>query len=417
MVIVMDPLLIAILTFLLLAATIIVTRFGLPWFRDISRERLEKVLTQQHTIHLQPLSFYDVFWDLGATEKAIQFMFENNTLPTAPRKKHRAVRQLSLLITQHGSYTRFIEKSLIDIEQNPFINQTSMEPDKVYLLSGIEQAFRRQKNRQRRRRNIAPRTPHAKAAEARYLKNIARPVVRPVKPITKNENYLLDHPLKDRQRFRTTRKPGPDVLTLPKYIFTDESPDITDITQFDGLDTDAILTLLFTGTLSTDLQQWKLSSRLQYLKSELDELFFGFYQYYGMYRDLSHRLVVNDIFRDLRSIDRAWTIQADQMITRLQERTWRWQPWANCANILTTLARENMFELANHAERNADAPFKAMGELDFHGLPTLAGYVLYINRRQIYTQKIDYSVMEDEVESIIYFIQTELRKVLQKQAA
>jgi hypothetical protein len=136
----MDPIVIVILTLLALAtggtATVAVQKRQ----KTLARLGLQQDLRSVRRLEDHRLSLFDVFWDLGASDFALELMAHHDLLPLDREDVHGTWTRLETLVDQHGSYEGFLEDSLEAIEE--FFSDHRFAGDRR-RLPGLTEAFGR----------------------------------------------------------------------------------------------------------------------------------------------------------------------------------------------------------------------------------------------------------------------------------
>lgn len=327
--------------------------------RDLVRSR--GALTQDVEV-----SIFDVFWDLGASDFALEVMAGQHLLPYNPQELPLALDSLSDRIKEEGSYDGLVRESLETIQE-----------------------FYTEHRRTGARRALPMLT-------TRNRKTLALPAVdaqAPQTPIAEIPRAL--------QLRQATRAVG--------LVEADVQPfeiDLDDIARVEPL---GILKGIFLGR-SEELDRWWQMRALRTLRDELNGHLRSLYDAYAFEATSDP-----DFYRSLYDLAQRWTAET-QRLRDLQERApWKAQPWALAAHALTAEACETAEQLAFRAKANVDQTIELIHSHARRGDVAMAGYLVFLNHHAFFVGRTQrYGQLIQRIETTTYRIQDEIRKLSKK---
>ncbi len=351
----MDPVTVAIIATLFAIATGGATTVAVRQRqRRRHRVQLREDLAARRPVGNQRLSIFDVFWDLGASDFALEMMDHNGLIPkdVGDRQVVAAHSQLEDRIAQHGNYQDFVEDS----------------------LEAIQEFFDEHQHAGHRRR-----LPNLKAA--------ARKVV-PVTRRLETDDELPQAPGGDdtaprrpsgppsaskarrRQKLRTGGHLG-----LRAGADRDEI-DLDDIGDVGALD---VLQSLFDGGLGIQLEKWWKMRNLRRLRDDLDDALASFYDFYA---DAARRNP--DFYDPLYDAHHRWRDEATRLRWTARRRPWADRDYALAADVLFELAVELSNSLARRAYSTTYDTIETIHDHAAAGDRAMAGYLVYLNRHAFF---------------------------------
>lgn len=392
----MDPIAIVIITLLVLA-------FGGSTATTLYQSRNEALRKALHEKRYvtggNMLSLFDVFWDLGASDYALEMMGQQGLLPTTTRELPQSYQNLDELIEQHGSYHEYIEETLAAIETYYREHRrlgTNRRNTQTLQLQHEKKLLPLQ-------RLLHPSERHERPASTALTRRPAPETQNSPAPFS-FQSMILDFSLADRQSFRQEKGllPGSLVLSYDPLGQTD-----FDLDQITGLDVTGILTMLFDGALTTGLQKWWKMRRLRTLKITLDQHLTALYELFATQASKN-----SNFFSALFHSADQWKREAARLQRILESRPAAGQRWELPATLLLTDA----CALAENLARQAySATSDCLETIRNHGLNNnkpMAGYLIFLNQHAFFAGRVpNYAHYTNQVEIAAYHIREELNKL------
>ncbi len=346
----MDPITLVIITTLFVLAT------GGATTAAVRRTRKQRKLLQlreslraRRAFGEHRLSLFDVFWDLGASDFALELMAHHSLLPDDDddRELFGAWSRLEDLIDQHGSYERFLEDSLEAIQE---FFEEHRHAGHRRRLPGLTGAVRR---------TIPLRLESDKSDDDSTA-------------LAKAEKPPSAAGLRERRQLRR----GQGHLGLQPEMAGEEEVDLDQIGKLEPLD---VLQSVLDGRLGDRIEQWWKMRTLRQLRKELDQALESFYEYYA---DTARR--DPDFYEPLYDAHRRWRDETTRLRFTARRRPWDDAPFALAADILFELAvdlAEKLSQRAYHTTYHTIENIHAHARRDDRAM---AGYLVYLNRHAFF---------------------------------
>ncbi len=331
------------------------------------REGLQQERPHGRVADGRAVSIADVFWDLGASDFALEMMRHDGLLMReGTAEERRAVHQrLDELIDAAGSYGAFIDDELDAIQ----------EFFEAHRAAGPRRSLPTLESRSRR---LLPgnTTTNGNTTDGR----------KPGRPAD------LESVGPSGGFRRPGGSKGPDEIDLDSI----ESFSVTDIV--DGL---------VEGQLGSKLETWWTERRLRTLKNRLDEAFESLYDRYVTMVERS-----SNYYGQLESPARRWEREAERIDELQSLDVLEDEPESMCADVLLDIA-------ARRARRNAETLRQNVRDIverihdharrdDF----AMAGYLLYLNRHAFFAGRdVDYAKDVRRIENRAHKVREEVRDV------
>ena len=346
----MDPITLTIITLFVLAtggATTAVVRRQQQARKQL---RLKESLRARQPVGDQRLSIFDVFWDLGASDFALELMAHHHLLPHDSESEiFGAWSRLEDLIDQHGSYEGFLEDSLEAIQE--FFEEHRRAGHRR-RLPGLTGAARR----------IIPVPRRLESDDSSAIAE--RPAAAEAKPPSAAG-------MRERRELRT----GGRNLGLQPEL-SHEEVDLDRLGKLEPLD---VLKSVLDGNVGDRIEQWWKMRQLRQLRKELDEALEAFYQFYA---DTARRNP--DFYEPLYDAHQRWRDEATRLRFTGRRRPWDGAPFELAADVLFELAVHLAERLARQAYHTTYYTIENIHRHARDDERAMAGYLVYLNRHAFF---------------------------------
>lgn len=375
----MDPVTLVIIATLAAVATGGTATAVIRRRKNRRRRRLREDLRTRRPVGDDRISLFDVFWDLGASDYALEMMDHFGVVPKddGERQIVGALSRLEDLVSQHGSYREFLDDS----------------------LEAIQEFFE-----EHRRAGSRRRLPQLESAARRLV-----PVPRRLETDLDDENpptdtAAWDEPPEppsssdaDRRRKLRAGKVDPGLQTEPLQ----QEVDLDEIGDLDPLD---LLQSVFEGGLADRLEKWWKMRRLRTLRKELDEVLEQLYKFYA---DCAERH--RDFYEPLYDAHRRWRDEATRLRFTARRRPWRGRDYELAADVLFELAIELSEHLAESAYETTYESVETIHDYAARGDRAMAGYLVYLNRHAFFAGRHpDYADLARQIEYATHRVRSEI---------
>ncbi len=346
---------------------------GLARARKRERERLREVLFEPWPGPDRYASLLDLFWDLGASDFALEILGNQQLLPLSAPELSEVFARLDARAAIYGSYEAMVA-DLLDAIQEFY---------REHRAAGARRALPTLRIETQRLLPAAPEDVNSASSPPQQSPELAT-------------SFLLELDLDARASARDTRA-------------TALVPIASDI-DLDGLTQTSpgrLLDSLLNGHLRGELRRLFEARHLRALRRELDQ------HLAALYRHLI-RLAERDphYAEPLYDLARRWEREARRLEGLERQRPWSHRPWAPTADLLMEEARIKAHYLANHARENTDEALRAMQRHAKRGDLAMAGYLVYVNRHAFFAGRGDAHVAAlREIEFATARIREELWKL------
>ena len=346
----MDPITLVIFATLFVLATGGATTAAVRHRRALHAVRLKEALRATRPVQNQRLSLFDLFWDLGASDFALELMAHHDLLPSANDDAiHRAWSNMEDLVRQYGSYDSFLENS----------------------LEAIQEFFEEHRHAGHRRRLPGLTGAQRKVVPIPRRLESDRPSTDPNLPSTQVVNRPSVEGMRRRRQMR--RDGGPAGLVSSA---TTEEVDLDTIGRFEPMD---ILQSVLDGKIGDRIEQWWKLRTLRQLRKELDQSLAELYRFYA---DTARRNP--DFYEPLYDAHQRWRDETTRLRFTARRRPWSNKDYALAADVLFELA----VDLAEGFQRRAHATtYQIVETIHAHARKedtAMAGYLVYLNRHAFF---------------------------------
>jgi hypothetical protein len=353
------------------------------------RRALDEGLKSERPHGGRYVSLFDVFWDLGASDVALEMMRHNNLLPTGGDDVDRAHRELEEVVDSFDGYAEFIEASLEAIREFYEARRT----DSRRQIPTLETRGRKLLPMGEGEENGASISSSALVSRPRGASNGREGLGR-----------LIDETLEERTEMRESQRP-PDIR-LAGTGRGDGVVDVDDVANFEPID---MLTSIFEGRFTDTLQSWWERRRLRGLKSDLDEQFEAFYDFYVDQVDN-----IPNFYDNLYATAEQWDREAERIDRLTRRKPLSGTDVGPAARILLETARRTARQIARQAERTTTEAIERIHAFAGQGDFAMAGYLLYLNQHAFFAGRSpDYADYVRRIENTAYRVKEEIRRLEQ----
>lgn len=359
--------------------------------RRYRRDELSKALKRNRRHGERRVSVFDVFWDLGASDFALEMLRHNGLLPTDAEDVDRAHKRLDELIDSHESYNQFIDDSLEAIRE--FYEAQSgtgsrrqiptLETRGRKLLSFDEGG---QTSSSIEASALVPRSRKERAAEAE-----------------ERLGHFVDESVDAKARLREAYEtPGIRVdgrPTAPGSVI-----DVDNVADFDPTE---LLTGIFEGRFTEKLQDWWERRRLHSLKSDLDRQFEDFYDYYVEQVERTP-----DFYDNLFQTADQWAEEAERIAEIRRGNPLAGEPTEMAADVLLELAEETADAISRRTEMETTQAIERIHAHARRGDFAMAGYLVYLNQHAFFAGRSpEYGQYVQRIENTAHRVKEEIRQI------
>jgi hypothetical protein len=337
------------------------------------RRQLREALQQERPHGQKPgggaaVSLADVFWDLGASDFALEMMRHDGLLVRegTARERRTVHQRLDELIQAAGSYDRFIEDE----------------------LDAIQEFYEA----------------HRSAGPRRSLPTLESRSRRLIPGQTTNNNRTTNG--------RTIGRPGDLESVGPAGGFRRPGGAAAGEVDLDSIESFSVTDIvdgLVEGQLGSKLETWWNERRLRSLKSQLDDAFESLYDRYVAMVERTP-----DYYEQLESPARRWEREAERIDELRELGVLEDEPESMCADVLLILAARRARENARTLRTNVREIVETIHEYARHDDFAMAGYLLYLNRYAFFAGRdVDYAQDVRRIENRAHKVREEVRQVRQ----
>lgn len=313
------------------------------------------------------LSLFDVFWDLGASDWALQVMARRGLIPRGPGELAQAHALLEDEIEAHGSYEGFIEVGLDAIQE--FFRE-HREPGSRRRVATLTLTTRRLLAGSEGER--------AGAATANMVPYGGVSAPRSSPPLLPGGHS------------------GPEGGSAPV--------DLDAIPAGNGVD---LVRALLEGGVARGVEQWWQERRLRLLRDELDAEFRQLYERYAMAARARP-----DYYDSVYDLVARWDKECERLVALHARAPWRGERFSRGGRALVGLALETSRRVASEVRRNIDETIEHIHGLARQGEVEMAGYLLYLNHHAFFVGCApDYVEHVERIERAAYRVRAELRQL------
>lgn len=385
----MDPIVVLIITLLALSGGS--AGGALIAIRSKRRSQIRQRSVQKVEHQRFDLSVFDVFWDLGVSDYALEIMGHQGLLLEDPDDFDHAHLELEQSIEAHGSYGAFLEDTLEAIHEFYEEHRQAGSRRKITTLKLRAQKLLPTDATPRVEQDSTEMVPYEHKEDMLAVPGEAR------------DQEL--GAIEARQHYRQTHSPhflstGADDADKGGH----RTVDVDELTRLEPLE---MLQGLFEGRLTEKVQRWWSLRRLRQLKGQLDRHFRNLYDLYA-----ENARQQPGFYNALYDVARRWDTERDRIQKLAELEPWADRPWAVCAEALVDEACAVAAEIAARAKHNVDVTIEEIHRFARRGDPEMAGYLLYLNHHAFFVGRVPgYNTYVERIERAAHRVQRELREL------
>lgn len=323
------------------------------------------------------VSVFDVYWDLGVSDFALEILHKNRILPVTIDDIDLSHERIHDAVRAHGSYSAFISDTLDAIQE--FYDE--------HTVAGARRDVPQLTSADRKSIKIT-----AIGGDEAPAENALVPY-RGYRPVTSSD-------LGDRV---AARNGGVAILA--------ESGDgiVVDLDSIGATKPLDFLSGIFDGTIGYRVERWWETRQLRQLKTDLDSRLREFYEYYAI---LGQK---KSFFEPIYDTARRWDLEVER-IQRLNEKApWSKKPFARVGELLTENALYAAKALAGFSRINVDRTLERIHAHAARGNVAMSGYLVYLNQHAFFAGRAEgYGEYVRRIETAAYKVQQEVRDLHMK---
>ena len=309
-----------------------------------------------------PVTLFDLFWDLGASEYALAMMAHRDVLLDTPEDTGKLIHTLGEEIVRSGGYAAYVAEQLEAIEEivrDPTAGQRLALPALVAP----------------QRKMLAPAGGNL---PVRY------------------ENVVGG--VEDRGAWRAGTTTGLD------------SGAPIDLDDAVGNVGQRLLRSLFSGSITAEAKRWFALRDARKMRAELDDRLVALHRIY-----VEHVRPDPTVVHNLHDSSRRWEAEVNRVAALLRAEAYAGESWALCAQSLLEEALDLARGLSHRARIDVDATLRRIVELASDGDESMAGYLVYVNRYALFVGRMHLcDAVVGEIESSLARLTTELGDLQRK---
>ena len=320
------------------------------------------------------VSIFDVFWDLGVSDYALEIMGNQGLLIHNLRELPSSLDAIAESVKLHGSYSGFIRETLETIQE-----------------------FYDEHRRAGHRRAL----PSLQTRQTKTLEIAAVGDAPPSLPVPSTGSYLpvVARSFDERLWARSGGAFAP-LLTSVGGL----DVDVDALTRVEPM---RLVKSLLDGNIGSELGRWWEMRGVRALRDELDKILSSFYTFYVQAVQADPRF-----YSHLYDAANRWDLEARRIDELLEQESWRGKSWAVCARCLLEEARATSKQLSWLARNNVDQTIAQLHDHARRGDLAMAGYLVYLNHHAFFAGRApQYSEHVRRIESCTYRLQEELRNL------
>ena len=331
------------------------------------------------------VSLFDVFWDLGVNEYALDVMGNQRLLLKEHTDLATAIDNLREAIHVEGSYSEFIRETLETIEE-------------FYVAH--KKAGNRRKLPQLEVRKTKTLELPAITSNDKPKDSTALAVVNPTGSFMPVVAKSFDE--------RVDARSG--AMMAPLVTASGPTGILVDIDDLVALDPGRLISGLFDGSIGNQISRWKQTLDLRDRRDALDRELTRFYRYYATQAQTD-----SNFYKHLYDVGHRWDKEIKRVERLMEREAWADKPWADCAEVLMNEALAVSRQLAWLARNNVDQTIERIHDHARRNDTAMAGYLVYLNRHAFFAGRGDeYAELARRVETATYRIQEEVSALERK---
>lgn len=361
--------------------------------RRLRRHRLEEALGHEKRHDGRRLSVFDVFWDLGASDFALELMRHDELLPADAGELEDVHRRLESVIESHGSYQQFVDDSLEAIRE--------------FYRAGADTPNRREvptlETRARKLLPVGEQGGDGSSFEVSAL--VPRDESRLRQPADERLGHFADRSLDEKRRLqKSDRVPG--VRAEGRVSSPGSVVDVDDVADFDPGE---LLTSVVEGRFTETIEEWWEGRKLRGLKNELDRAFEELYDFYVEQVDRTP-----NFYDNLFDIADRWEEEADRIREVREQSPLEGHPYEIAADVLLEMAEETARSIARRSEQQTTDAIERIHDAAREGDFAMAGYLVYLNHHAFFAGRSpEYGEYVRRIENTAHRVKQEIRRLEQ----
>jgi len=386
---VMDPVVIIIVLATLAGGG--ATGVAVATYRRRRREAMGESLERKRDHGESPKSLFDVFWDLGASDLALEMMRHEGLLPEEPDEGERAHGRLRELVEAHGDYPTYVRETLEVIEE-----------------------FEEQRKRGESRRNVpALETRTRKLLEvggnssARESLEVGALVERgSASGGTGRSRGAGEAVAASFERRVDVRRSGAS-SEFRLHQDPEGGGGLLDVDDFEGMSAEEMLGSVFEGRFTETLRDWWERRAVRSLKRDLDEAFERLYDFYVA--EVERR---PDFYDDLFATAEEWGGEVERLEALRDRAPLAGEPTELAADVLVELALETSRSIVRDVESSTRQAIERIHAYAARGDFAMAGYLVYLNRNAFFAGRSEeYGSYVRRIENLAHRLRREVRRL------
>ena len=324
-----------------------------------------------------PVSLFDVFWDLGASDFALTMLASRKLLLQRPEDLALLVEILPERVAEHGGYAAFVREQ----------------------LDAIQEYYREHRGAGDRRAVLALAAPAAKALPAADQDGSSA-AMRVASDAERGWDATRLGMVADRGAARL----GDAAMPLAGGAGS------VDVDEVVSTDVGRLLGSIFDGSIAREAKRWFAMRAARKLRDELDGALTELYRVYAASVRQSPTSTAH-----LYDAAKRWDADATRIGALLADPPFSAERWALCGTILLEEAQVMARTLALHAAANIEQTLVTIDTHAQRGNPAMAGYLVYVNRYAFFVGQMQLAEPHvGAIESALARLRTELAKVQKK---
>lgn len=352
-----------------------------------ARRRMRESIRVREDVVDANVSIFDVFWDLGVSDFALEIMGSQGLLMDDVQDLPFALDALQDRVAENGSYATFIRENLEAIQE--FYEE--------HRRAGDRRSLPILENKARKTLPLPAVGSPASSSEVQGAGNFPVPYDgtgrhRPVVASSPEERIAV--------------REGRGALIQALHTSAVEV-DVDEIARVDPM---RMLGGIFDGTLGSQLERWWEMRTLRGLRTELDRELELLYRLYAEAANSQP-----NFFSHLFDTARRWEAEASRIEDLIEKEPWRRRSWQICADALAAEALAVARKLSYMARQNVETTIEHIHGRARTGNLAMAGYLVYLNHHALFAgRSAQYGDRVRRVETATYKVQRELRELMQR---
>lgn len=282
-----------------------------------------------------PVSLLDLFWDLGASDYALEILAHRDLLLDDPGGLPALMQELPALVAEAGSYRALVDE----------------------ILEAIRE-FDLQ---------------HRAAGDRRALPGLAAPPIKALPAAAETTPTQTTATARDWEAWRTGGATGGLA-----------GGQVTDLDQVLDAGVGSLLTGLFEGNVGQEFRRWTAQREAKKIRNELDRALEALWSVYA-----SHVATDARTMQWLHDSARRWDAERNRIDALRGAAPYANRSWAPCADALLEAASELAVQMAHAARANVADTLARIDALAAQGDRAMAGYLVYVNRYALFVGRME----------------------------